>query len=139
MIYLKQCPHCKTEYSDNEMYCPKDNYRLTKISNQNNLMGVTGTTKLVCPRCKNQYDTSVEKCPKCDLYLTSIKNNQNPNVNNNTPKQFDSKNIPKCPTCGSTNVHPISSGKKTLGFITVGVFSSSFGKSYECDDCKYKW
>ncbi len=49
------------------------------------------------------------------------------------------QNTPRCPTCGSTNVHPISSGKKALGFITVGVFSSSFGKSYECDDCKYKW
>lgn len=48
-------------------------------------------------------------------------------------------NIPKCPTCGSTNVRLISSGKKALGFITVGIFSSNFGKSYECDDCKYKW
>lgn len=48
-------------------------------------------------------------------------------------------NKPKCPTCGSTNVHPISSGKKALGFLTVGIFSSSFGKSYECENCKYKW
>lgn len=49
------------------------------------------------------------------------------------------QNIPKCPTCGSTNVHPISAGKKAVGFLTVGVFSKNFGKSYECDDCKYKW
>lgn len=48
-------------------------------------------------------------------------------------------NIPKCPTCGSTNVHPISSGKKAIGFLAVGVFSSNFGKSYECGNCKYKW
>ena len=49
------------------------------------------------------------------------------------------QNIPKCPTCGSTNVHPISAGKKAVGFLTVGVFSKNFGKSYECDDCKYRW
>lgn len=50
-----------------------------------------------------------------------------------------SANVPKCPTCGSTKVHPISSGKKALGYITVGIFSSNFGKSYKCDNYKYKW
>ena len=49
------------------------------------------------------------------------------------------QNIPKCPTCGSTNVHPISAGKKAVGFLTVGVFSKNFGKSYECENCKYRW
>lgn len=53
-------------------------------------------------------------------------------------KQIET-NKPKCPTCGSTKVHPISSGKKALGFLTIGIFSSSFGKSYECENCKYKW
>ncbi len=53
--------------------------------------------------------------------------------------QVQSSNIPKCPTCGSTNVHKISTGKKALGFVTVGIFSSNFGKSYECLQCKYKW
>lgn len=50
-----------------------------------------------------------------------------------------SANVPKCPTCGSTNVHPISDGKKAVGFLIMGVFSKNFGKSYECDNCKYKW
>lgn len=55
-------------------------------------------------------------------------------------KQLAQKaNVPKCPTCGSTNVHPISDGKKAVGFLMMGVFSKNFGKSYECDNCKYKW
>lgn len=49
------------------------------------------------------------------------------------------QNIPKCPTCGSTNIKKISTGKKALGFATVGIFSSNFGKTYECLQCKYKW
>ena len=57
-----------------------------------------------------------------------------------TEKQLAQKaNVPKCPTCGSTNVHPISTAKKAVGFAMVGVFSSNLGKSYECDNCKYKW
>lgn len=59
----------------------------------------------------------------------------------NLPSSYKPKqqNIPKCPTCGSTNVHPISAGKKAVGFLTVGVFSKNFGKSYECENCKYRW
>ena len=54
-------------------------------------------------------------------------------------KQEQSKNVPKCPTCGSTNVNKISSVKKATGFFAVGIFSSNFGKTMECKNCGYKW
>lgn len=54
-------------------------------------------------------------------------------------KTTSNSNKPKCPTCGSTKVHPISIGKKAIGFLAVGIFSKNFGKSYECDNCKYRW
>lgn len=50
-----------------------------------------------------------------------------------------SANIPKCPTCGSTNVKPISTGEKAKGFFLAGIFSSNLGKSYQCRNCGYKW
>ncbi len=53
--------------------------------------------------------------------------------------QSTQQNIPKCPTCGSTNVHKISVGSKVVGFATVGVFSSNLGKTMKCDNCGYKW
>ena len=49
------------------------------------------------------------------------------------------QNTPKCPTCGSTNVEKISTTKKALGFVSVGVFSSNFGKTMHCKQCGYKW
>ena len=54
-------------------------------------------------------------------------------------QQAQKANVPRCPTCGSTNVHPISTAKKAFGFALVGLFSSNLGKSYECENCKYKW
>ena len=57
----------------------------------------------------------------------------------NLPSSYTPKNTPKCPTCGSTNVHLISTAKKATGFVLAGVFSSNFGKSYECENCNYKW
>lgn len=48
-------------------------------------------------------------------------------------------NKPKCPTCQSTNIEKISDVKKAAGFLTVGVFSKNFGKTYHCRNCKYRW
>lgn len=57
----------------------------------------------------------------------------------NLPSSYKPKNIPKCPTCGSTNVEKISTTSKTIGFVAVGVFSSNFGKTMHCKQCGYKW
>lgn len=49
------------------------------------------------------------------------------------------QNIPKCPTCGSTNIKKISGTKR---FVSTGIFglgSSNVGKSFECCNCGYKW
>lgn len=46
---------------------------------------------------------------------------------------------PKCPTCGSTNVKPISGGERAASIIGFGLFSKKIGKSYKCMNCKYTW
>lgn len=59
----------------------------------------------------------------------------------NMPSSYKAKeaNKPKCPTCGSTNIKPISTTKKATGFFLAGIFSSSFGKTMECKNCGYKF
>lgn len=49
------------------------------------------------------------------------------------------KNVPKCPTCGSTNIEKISVGKKAFGGMMFGIFSSDVRKSMHCKSCGYKW
>lgn len=48
-------------------------------------------------------------------------------------------NIPKCPTCGSTNIEKISVGKKIKGSMLFGIFSSDVRKTMHCKNCGYKW
>lgn len=122
----------------------------------------------ICPICRSLYPEDFVKCDRCneELIDNEIYKKWNDNKRNeymrkykpmyetkpssvtvnklSVPIQYkqditQQQNIPTCPTCGSTKVRPISSGKKALGFITVGIFSSNFGKSYECLQCKYKW
>lgn len=49
------------------------------------------------------------------------------------------KTVPHCPTCGSFNVRPISTGKRLISTLAWGLGSSNVGKTYECLDCRYKW
>lgn len=55
------------------------------------------------------------------------------------PQTTETDNTPKCPTCGSTNIKKISGGKRWLSVGTVGLASSSIGKSMECKNCGYKF
>ena len=101
-----------------------------------------------CPACGREYLKPTRYCEKCHLLLFRLSEYERLNMEanratlqkmlneNDNPRQ---QNTPKCPTCGSTNVHPISTAKKATGFVLAGVFSSNFGKSYECLQCKYKW
>lgn len=44
-----------------------------------------------------------------------------------------------CPMCGSKRVKNISTASKVVSTELVGLASNKIGKSYECDDCQYKW
>ena len=49
------------------------------------------------------------------------------------------KNVPHCPTCGSTDITKISLGAKAVGGAMFGIFSSNIRNSYKCNNCGYKW
>lgn len=92
----------------------------------------------ICTNCEEPLVPSEfkdGKCPACGCNKI-IPEDEYFAIDSSQPT---TQNIPKCPTCGSTKVHPISAGKKAIGFAMVGIFSKNFGKSYECDDCKYRW
>lgn len=56
-------------------------------------------------------------------------------LNNN----YGTVSIPRCPTCGSTNVKKITISRKVTSASILGIASGSVLKTFECKDCKYKW
>lgn len=54
-------------------------------------------------------------------------------------KRAEEDNLPKCPTCGSTNIEKISLGKKAVGGALFGLFSSDVRKTMHCKNCGFKW
>lgn len=57
----------------------------------------------------------------------------------NQQKATEKSNVPKCPTCGSTNIEKISVGKKALGGAMFGIFSSNIRNTMHCKNCGAKW
>lgn len=48
-------------------------------------------------------------------------------------------NIPKCPTCSSTDIKKISTSSKVFGAAMFGLFSKNAQSQFVCNNCGYKW
>lgn len=69
-----------------------------------------------------------------------IERKKNISLNQATIKKSNYySNIPKCPTCGSTNIEKISLTKKALGGVMFGLFSSDVRNTMRCKNCGAKW
>lgn len=62
----------------------------------------------------------------------SIKQNQNSNV-------VQQSNIPKCPTCQSTNIRKIGTGERMGSVIMFGIMSKKMNKTWKCNNCGHTW
>ena len=145
---LLVCQHCQTYFFtdlEETNCCPHCNSQLEMSDiTYENYKSMPKVKK--CKNCKRKYPKIFIKCPKCNQQLIklSTENKQLDKQVNEIKKEIqeyqeNQSNIPKCPTCGSTNICKISTGKKALGFVTVGIFSSNFGKTMECKQCGYKF
>lgn len=132
-LYMSCCPKCG-DVGDDLNICPycgekqiRTKYTLIDLLEQDDI----DDEKIVdeYARCSPLFDE--------DLYRSRI-NKEKLLQQASLDKQRE-QNTPKCPTCGSTNVEKISTTKKAIGFVTVGVFSSNFGKTMHCKNCGYKW
>lgn len=76
--------------------------------------------KMYCTKCNSTY-TDEPYCLVCGKKL------------------IDANNIPKCPTCQSTDIKKISSAKRVTHGLTFGLLSKTAFSQFECKNCGYKW
>ena len=55
--------------------------------------------------------------------------------------QENANNIPKCPTCGSTNIRRISGTEKAVNTAAFGLYGNKRKCQFECQNpnCRYRW
>lgn len=79
----------------------------------------------------------IEENPLYNPNTVSCKPNQS--ITNNPFFQIREDNIPKCPTCGSTNIQKISTVSKIVGASLFGLLSRTANSQFKCNNCGYKW
>lgn len=113
------------------------------------LQGGNKMTSYKCPNCGRIYnyvnlsDNVLINCLNCRYPLKKaedVKNVKHPELNeHNVIGTIENKNIPKCPTCGSTNIKQITGIERAMSIIGLGIFSKKINKSYECNNCGTTW
>lgn len=158
---LIKCKECNKEFSDKAECCPNcgcpisqmdfSNYCLVNnnpydFSNIMELLPRVGDKDTdVSPiyvagliRRKTQLDWNYAK-QLADLIIQT----------QSIPEQFEGvleinyepvqENVPRCPTCGSTRIKPISAAERATSIIGFGILSKKINKTYKCLNCKYTW
>ena len=157
-ILLKYCPHCLgnniiKEHTDECYFIHRGFMALKSENNQcpickYDLITMNLTLRewwvISCNSTDQNFIFALDKLKKDDPIEFTLKYNQFIQINEKKieeKKQIRSSqsNVPKCPTCGSTNVKKISGTKRWVTTGMFGLASSTALKSYECLNCSYKW
>ena len=48
-------------------------------------------------------------------------------------------NVPKCPTCSSTNLKKITTTSRVMNTALFGIFGTKRHKTFHCNNCGYEW
>lgn len=120
-------------------FCPNCNEYRKYNPNQSN--------KFICKICGNKmlYKGMEDKDERRQLKKIYIQNELEKEKEKITKKEViypssqPEENIPKCPTCGSTNIKRISGTKRWLTTGLFGLASSDIGKTMVCKNCGYKF
>lgn len=98
-------------------------------------------------KMKMQGKITFDECKALDLEHHTPIYNEDGSLNIEATRKSPPQNVsfvasihlPKCPTCGSTNVHKMTLGDKAGSILMLGIFSRKIGKQFKCDNCGYEW
>ena len=137
----KKCSKCRTD----EWSCVDNTdcyYEIcSKCYNTNTYRKQQLVDDCECPDCGGLSGHAEEnkrkfgiRCDNCGKLFIQFEKAEGAIDNRNATDRY-----PKCPHCGSIYIHKISATKRVLGAATLGLASSSIGKTMECSKCGYKW
>lgn len=87
--------------------------------------------------CKGEFRYStaeeIEKCKQEDQEYEERR------MQRKLDEIFNPTYTPKCPVCGSPNIHKISVTKRVVSGAAFGLFSKTARSQWECSNCGNKW
>ena len=141
---LINCPECGKEISDKSEKCIHCGYPLRKNTIINNReynlsyeLGLALNNKNIEAIKSVREKTGLGLADGKSIVDYMIEHKECPDI-----LHFDIKqtlDIPKCPTCNSTNINRVSGTSKAVSVVMFGLLSQKVKKTYHCDNCGYEW
>lgn len=117
------CPTCSHKLMDVDI-SSKDYFILEEISNEPEFIDA-------------MVDLKEKDIVEFNLKMSQFRNQvEQQNV---VKKAEEQKNVPHCPTCGSTNIKKISTTSKIGSVAMWGLLSRKVHKQWHCNNCKSEW
>lgn len=139
LIYKNREENCK--YCNYKLKDTKETYYdIKKISNEK---GIDDDEYVMIhyvyrsPEYRKKYKDQREQKEKEELEEAKRRSNAE-----FTAKFFAERNsvgLPKCPSCGSTNISKIGVGERALSVGMFGILSGKIGKTHKCNNCGNMW
>lgn len=160
---LIKCPECNNEISDKSEICIHCGYPIKNEMEQeaNNICVIDGVPRDLTEQLENISNPNYKPLYKFGHeYGMSLADavvlSDMLEVNKVIPKEYNSsdrekyrkqlneieqkkQNKPKCPTCGSVNVKPITATERAVSVVGLGLMSKKINKTYKCLNCKCTW
>lgn len=151
---MKYCLNCGRELFDRDNKCDKCNSSNFMSDDECNaiIQEINSANKIKLKfllkdeTYKKIFDLIINK--KQDHYINIVSKEKIDNeatedyferINKHTINKPQQKCIPKCPTCGSTNVQRIGGIERAASIGMFGIFSRKINKSMKCCNCGYMW
>lgn len=147
LSYHYYCPICGTSQFPTNAVCIKCRQQINPIKSLQNGDYYRNKSMDLYGDYSHWNDILVaEEVSKNPLYNPRMRESQVPKAVHDkilqdiiSKNQPSSTNVPKCPTCQSTNIKKISSTKRAAHGFMFGIFSKTAFSQFECENCGYKW
>lgn len=146
LCYCKKCGRIVQEdYNNSEQKCDYCNNPLEYIPKQF-LIGKRGVA--INNELKDQFiNDYIKSSSEFDKYLFEHREEDmfNKRMSDRAKLEHgesileERSRVPKCPTCGSTNIRKISGVERGASIAAFGIFSKKINKTFRCGNCGYNW
>lgn len=155
---LIECSECKNQISDKAEFCPHCGSPVVFVNTENycDINGIRyDLSNIVDILPKVGYDdnevhpyyiigmirdrTPLEPDASSKLANIILETRKIPAKFSGTIEIKQINNLPKCPTCGATNVEKIGGLERGASVGMWGLFSKKINKTFKCKNCGYTW
>ena len=148
---MKYCSKCGRELFDKDIECDKcksidfiSEKECKEIIREINNANMFSKKKLLKDPIYKMVNDFIINKPKdyFNAYIINSNNDSNEEYFDRIKKHTinnKQKNIPKWPTCGSTNIRKIGGIERGASIAAFGIFSKKINKTFKCGNCGYTW